>query len=311
MKFKGFLGGRLSALAVILAGVFWGSSCLFVNTLSGEYGFSSIQSTAIRVFFAAVILNIALIIKGKGFRLYKLSLGSYAIAATTGIFSVLAMCLFYYSCMIETSAAVAVILLYTAPVFVMVMSLIFFKERLTAKKIIAFFLAIAGCVLVSGVVSGSKMSAWGIAAGILSGFTYSLYGILASAFMKRNDEPLTFSALSFLFAAIVAIPLASPFDIVSKTAENGNFALSILFFVFFAFCTAVAPYALYTWGLSGVKPVTASILAFSEPLTGCIFGVFALDQDLDAFGIIGIVLVCVAILVLNVNFKYKKIRKES
>ena len=311
MDNKNFFSRRLSVLAVILSGVFWGSSCLFVNTLTGDYGFTSIQSTAIRVIFAALILNVALVIKGKGFKLYKISLGSLALTAASGIFSVLAMCIFYYSCMVETSAAVAVILLYTAPVFVMVLSLIFFKEKLTVKKIVAFVFAIAGCALVSGVLSGSKISVWGIAAGLLSGFTYSLYGILAAAFMKKNKEPLTFSALNFLFASVVAIFISSPFDIVSKTVQRENPFVSILFFMLFAFCTAVAPFVLYTWGLSGVRPVTASILAFSEPLTGCIFGVVALQQDIDVYGIIGIVLVCLAIVILNINFKFKKARKEQ
>lgn len=311
MNSKKFTVGKLAALAVIIAGVFWGSSCLFVNVLSKDYGFTSIQSTAIRELFAALMLNIALIIKGRGFKYYKISLGSYALAAVTGVFCVLAMSVLYYSCMIETSAAVAVILLYTAPIFVMIMSLIFFKERLTVKKVIAFIFAIVGCALVSGILSGSKMSLWGIFVGVLSGFSYSLYGIMASAFMKKNDEPLTFSALSFLFASVVAVCISAPWEIVSKTAERGTPVLSIIFFMLFGFCTAVAPFALYTWGLSGVKPVTASILAFSEPVTGCIFGVVALGQDIDAFGILGIISVCFAILILNISFKGKKTRKES
>ena len=311
MENKKLTGGRIAALAVIISGIFWGSSCLFVNVLSGDYGFTSIQSTAIRELTAALILNIALIIKGRGFKYYKISLGSYILAACTGVFCVLAMSVFYYSCMMETSAAVAVILLYTAPVFVMILSLIFFKEKLTAKKIIAFGFALVGCALVSGILSGSKMSLWGIFVGLLSGFTYSLYGILASAFMKKNSEPLTFSAISFLFASVAAVCISSPWEIVSKTVEHGNLLLSILFFALFGFCTAVAPFALYTWGLAGVKPVTASILAFSEPVTGCIFGVVALKQSMDIFGAIGVVLVCVAILILNINFKCKKTRKES
>lgn len=295
---------------VILAGAFWGSSCLFVDKFSSDFGFTSVQSTAIRVVMAALILNAAVIIKGRGFRLYKISLVSYALAAASGIFSVLAMCLFYYSCMIETSAAVAVILLYTAPVFVMIMSLVFFKERLTLQKVAAFVIAIAGCALVSGVLSGSAVSLWGIVSGVLSGFSYSLYGIFTSFYMKKNKEPLTFSALNFLFASVVAVAISSPWEIVKKTAES-DFSIGVLlFFGIFSLCTAVIPYVLYTAGLSGVKPDTASILAFSEPLTACIFGALVLRQPMDGFGIAGIILVCVAIVILNLNFKgYKRANK--
>lgn len=292
---------------VILAGVFWGSSCLFVDEFTNRLGFSSIQSTAVRMVFAALILNAAVIVKGKGLGLYRISFGSYVIAACSGIFSVLAMCLFYYSCMNETSAAVAVILLYTAPLFVMIMSLIFFKEKLTAKKMIAFALAIVGCALVSGIASGTKISVIGIVFGLLSGLTYSLYGIFTSFYMKKNKEPLTFSALNFLFAAICATVISSPMDIVRKTAAQKLPWLTLLFFVAFSLCTAVIPFVLYTAGLSKVKPDIASILAFSEPLTGCLFGTLILKQPMDAFGIVGIVLVCGAIVILNVSFgkRYK------
>ena len=296
---------KIYVIMVILAGAFWGSSCLFVDRFTNDFGFTSIQSTAIRVLFAAVILNIAVLIKGRGFALYKISPMSYLISACSGIFSVLSMCIFYYVCMNETSAAVAVVLLYTAPIFVMVMSLIFFKERLTMKKITAFVFAIVGCALVSGILSGSKVSLWGLTAGVLSGFTYSLYGIFTSFYMKNNDEPLTFSALNFLFASLVAVVIASPSDIIQKTAEKGSIFTSVMFFVFCSLCTAVIPYILYTVGLSGVKPDTASILAFSEPLTACIFGTLVLKQPMDAFGYLGIIFVCIAIVILNINFKKK------
>ena len=41
--------------------------------------------------------------------------------------------------------------LYTAPVFVMLMSIVFFREKLTGAKLTALALCLAGCVLVSGV----------------------------------------------------------------------------------------------------------------------------------------------------------------
>ena len=222
---------KIYVIMVILAGAFWGSSCLFVDIFTKDFEFTSIQSTAIRVLFAAIILNIAVIVKGRGFGAYKISPISYLLAACSGIFSVLSMCLFYYSCMNETSAAVAVVLLYTAPIFVMVMSLIFFKERLTVKKITAFAFAIVGCALVSGIVSGSAISIWGLTAGVLSGFSYSLYGIFASFYMKKNDDPMTFSALNFLFASIVAVAISSPVDLVHKAVEQRSPILSVLFFM--------------------------------------------------------------------------------
>ena len=299
---------------MILAGISWGSSCLFVNKLIG-LGFTALQCTAIRIFFAALILNVMLICKGKGFKYYKISLRSYIVAAVTGVCSVFAMSAFYYASMMRTSAAVSVILLYTAPIFVMLMSLVIFKEKLSFKKIVAFVVAIVGCALVSGVASGVSVSAWGIIFGLLSGFSYSLYGVLAAVFLKRNGEPLAFSAISFIFAAVVAVSVCAPADAVKTAVSVGNLPLLLMFFVIFGVCTAVLPFVCYTQGVAGLSPSLASILAFSEPLTAAVLGVFALGQPIDGFGVVGMVLVTCAIVILNVKTHKKhendKLNTES
>ena len=296
---------KIYVFIVILSGVFWGSSCLFVDYLKTHTPATSVQITAIRIVFAAIVLNLWLIIKGKGFSLYKISGRSWLLCVVSGIGSVLAMGMFYYSCMVETSAAVAVILLYTAPLFVMIMSLFFFKEKMNAQKIIAFIIAIVGCALVSGIASGSKISALGIFLGLMSGFTYSLYGIFTSLFMKENKDTLSFTALSFLFAALGALVISKPWEIVKFTLEVENLPLTLIMYLLLAVCTAVIPFFLYSKGIEGIKPDIASILAFSEPLMACVFGTAVLGQKMDVFGVIGIVCVCAAIVVLNVNFKKK------
>lgn len=293
---------KMYAACVILAGVLWGTSCLFVNRLS-ELGFNSSHCTAIRILLAAVMLNAALIIKGRGFSCYKLSLSSWALAAASGFFSVLAMCLFYYTCILETSAAVSAILLYTAPIFVMIMSVIFFKDKITVKKVIALVFAIVGCALVSGILSGAAASFKGIVFGILSGFAYSLYGILTNFFMKKNPEPLAFSATSFIFAAIGAAVLCDLPTLFENLASQSNIPLILVVFVLFSLCTAVLPFTLYTKGLVGVRPDVASILAFVEPLTAALIGITVLSQPFFAYQGVGIACVVIAIVILNVNFK--------
>lgn len=296
---------KIYVFIVILSGIFWGSSCLFVDYLKTHTPATSVQITAIRIVLAALVLNLWLIVKGKGFSLYKISGKSWLLCAISGFCSVVAMGMFYYSCMVETSAAVAVILLYTAPLFVMIMSLFFFKEKMTVQKMVAFVIAIVGCALVSGIASGSRISALGIFLGLMSGFTYSLYGIFTSIFMKENKDTLTFTALSFFFAAIGALVISKPWEIVKFTLEVENIPLTLIMYLLLAICTAVIPFFLYSKGIEGVKPDVASILAFSEPLMACVFGTVVLGQKMDVFGVIGIICVCAAIVVLNVNFKKK------
>ncbi|MBR6558836.1 MAG: EamA family transporter [Clostridia bacterium] len=291
-----------SIIYILLAGILWGSSCIFVNYLHPA-GFSPIQCTAIRMVSAAVILNLAVIIKGRGFKLYKLPLRALAIAAASGILSVLSMCIFYYYCMIRTTAAVSAILLYTAPFFVMIMSLIFFGEKLSTKKIAVFITALVGCALASGIVSGISGDPLGIFFGVLSGLSYSLYGIFASFYMKYSSDSLTYSALNFIFAATGALFLANPVKLVEQTVAAPNTAILIGLFIIFGVSNAVLPFLLYTSGLKTVRPDVASILAFSEPLTAAVLGIVALRQPYDGFQLLGIALVTIAIIALNLKRK--------
>ncbi|MBE6553042.1 MAG: hypothetical protein E7666_01740 [Ruminococcaceae bacterium] len=293
---------KLHVFLILISGAFWATSCLFIHEINLHTSLSSVQITAIRICVAALILNILLIIKGRGFSLYRVSLRSLLITAGSGVFSVFAMCMFYYRCITETSAAVAVILLYTAPIFVMFLSRILFRERLTLKKIIAFLFAIVGCALVSGVASGVKMNPIGVLFGLLGAFTYSLYGILTALFMKSNREPLTFTALNFIFAAIAALIVSNPAQIVQITLQSPVAPRLIVIYTALALCTAVIPFLLYAVGIKGVKPDTASILAFTEPITACLLGTFVLKEPMDLLGVLGIFCVCAAILILNVQF---------
>jgi len=287
------------AALVILSGVFWGSSCLFVNYFSNNTPYTSFHITAIRFTVAAVILNLLLLIKGRGFSLYRITLKAFLITLISGVFSVFGMSALYFSCMLQTSASVAVILLYTAPVFVMIMSLIFFHERMTPKKLISFVFAIVGCALVSGIVSGASFNAVGLLLGLAGGFAYSLYGILTAFFMKEHNNPITFTALSFLFASIASLVVSQPWKIVAFVPKSSEPFTLLAVCIGLGLCTAVIPFLLYTLGLKGVKPDIASILAFSEPLTACLYGTFILHQPMDLFGVIGIACVCTAIVILN------------
>ena len=299
---------RASVICILIAGVLWGSSCLFVEKLTAM-GLSPLQCTAIRCVSAAIILNSAVLVKGA--KSYKISAASWGICAASGICSVLAMCVCYYYSMIYTSAAVSAILLYTAPIFVMIMSVIFFKERITLKKVAAFCVAIVGCALVSGIMSGVTADTMGIVFGVLSGLAYSLYGIFTTFYMQRNSQRLTFCALNFAFAGVGAVVISDPLDTVRIIGESNNLPLTLLFFIIFGLCTAALPYVFYTSGLSGVRPDVASILAFSEPLTAALFGITILKQPFDVTQGVGIALVILAIVMLNVSFKSKKAKNNK
>ncbi len=296
---------------VVLAGIFWATSCLFINAFSA-LGFSSTDCTAIRMVFGALLLHITLLIKGRGLRYYRIDRHTFVLSALTGLCAVLSTSYFYFLSITMTSAAVGAILLNTAPFFVMIMSLFLFSERLSAKKIIAFLIALTGCALISGVAGGVTLDTLGIFFGVLSGFSYSLYSIFTTLYVKRGGhDSFSFITFSFTFAALGSLFLTSPVGIAQTAMRSESPIITLLLFLAFGLATSVCPYLLYTVGLSGIRASTASILAFSEPLFAALFGLIFLHQSLDAYGVMGILLVTAAIVLINIHPHTSKHASQS
>ena len=139
---------------IILAGCFWGSMGIFVRRL-GLFGFDSIQIVSIRVTLAALAFCILLAIKEpSGFRI---SPHDIPLFLGLGFGSILFFTVCYFSAIAIMPLSTAAILLYTSPIWIMLMSVLFFHERLSGIKLLALGLAFAGCVLVSG-ISGERIS---------------------------------------------------------------------------------------------------------------------------------------------------------
>ena len=112
--------------------------------------------------------------------IFKIQLRHLPCFFGSGVVGILMFTLLYFSCQQQCSLAVAAILLYTAPAFVMLMGALFFREEITKRKLLALAAAFLGCVAVSGILSGGlSVTAGGLLMGIGSAFFYALYSIFA------------------------------------------------------------------------------------------------------------------------------------
>ena len=283
---------------IILAGCFWGSMGLFVRKL-GSYGFSSIQIVSIRVTIAALAFCLLLCFKDRsGFRISSRDLPLFL---GLGFGSILFFTVCYFTTITMMSLSTAAILLYTSPIWIMLMSVLFFHEKLNRKKVLALVLAFAGCVLVTG-ISGEGITAAGIALGLGSGIGYGLYSILGTVALRRYS-PYTVTAYTFLFAAVGSWFIAQPADMFAKISAAPNPAALLLLCVLTAIVTAVIPFLAYTLGLRTVEASKAGILATVEPLVATLFGILVFSEPLTAASGIGIVMILAAIILLNLKQK--------
>ncbi len=208
----------VGSILIILAGCFWGSMGIFVRKL-GTYGFSSIQIVSIRVTLAALLFALVLLIKDRaGFKFFLRDLPLFL---GLGFGSILFFTVCYFTAITMMPLSTAAILLYTLPVWIMLMSVMFFHEKLDSRKLIAIILAFAGCVMVSG-ISGGGLTPIGLLVGLGSGLGYGLYSILGTMALRRYS-PYTVTTYTFLFAAVGSWIICRPADMFNKFLNATDF----------------------------------------------------------------------------------------
>lgn len=293
MEKKGYLGDIL----IIIAGLFWGSMGIFVRHLN-DLGFSSIQVACLRLTTAGILFALILLIKDrKGF---KIALRDIPLFLALGLVSILFFTCCYFTAIRLMTMSTAAILLYTSPIWVMVLAIIFLKEKFTIQKLIALILAFAGCVLVSGF--GGKVTVVGILVGLGSGLGYGLYSIFGTFALKKYS-PYTVTCYTFLIAGLGSIFVSNPVDLVSKISAIENKPALFGFVLLTAVVTAVIPFLLYTLGLNMTTAGKAAVLATVEPAAATLFGFFVMKETVGPVAIAGILLVFAAIIVLSLRKK--------
>jgi len=286
MKTKAFL-------YIVIAGLLWGTSGIFVKYLS-PYGFSATQLSLIRgtVSFFAMILY-ALIFDRS---IFKISLKYLAFALFIGI-SLFGTATLYYSSMTMTSVSTAVVLMYTAPIYVTIFSISFLGEKASRLKIFSIGIMLVGCALVSGIIGGLKFDALGIIFGVLSGIVYACYNILTKIALSGGINAITLSLYSFMFMTLSALSMARPSEIFENASKEPVITVPLMLGI--GVFTFVLPYFFYTLSMRDLPAGTASALSIIEPLAATVFSAIIFGELPGIISAIGIVLIVLATVLLG------------
>lgn len=294
---------NISTIFILLAGALWGTMGLFVRNIAKD-GLSTLEIVFFRSAVAALIMILWMLASDRAS--LKIRLKDIWCFVGTGVVSLTTFNICYFTTIQKTSMAVAAILLYTSPIFVVLLSALLFKEKITTIKLIALIVAFVGCIFVTGVLSGDGlvMSVSGIIVGIGAGVGYALYSIFGRFAIDRGYGSTTISFYTFLFSSIgmlVASPFISPLPETIHKIMQGNTISDVLYIVGIAIVATVLPYVLYTKGLSGVDNGKAGIMASVEPVVASILGIIVYKEKLSISTLVGILFVLGAIVLLNIG----------
>lgn len=283
----------VSSLCILLGGACWGTIGLFNRHLFSS-GLTPKDAALVRNFGGLLLLGLFLLIFDRS--ALKIRWRDLPWFFGTGVVSVLLFTLLYFSCQQQCSLAVAAILLYTAPTFVVVTSAVLWKEPITKRKLAALAAAFLGCSFVSGIWSGgASVTLPGFLLGLGSGFFYAMYSIFGRYALARC-QPMTVTFYTFVFAGLGSLFLANPVRVASALAGDGRLAWMALGLVAVA---TVLPYLLYTRGLVHVESGKAAIMASMEPVVAALAGVLAFGEPMSLGVLLGLGCILASIYILR------------
>jgi len=187
-----------------------------------------------------------------------------------------------------TTVSVATLSYYFAPVIVILVCPILFKEKMTLKQWICFIMSTLGIVLLTGIgdLSGNNKHFIGILFGLGAAVFYATV-ILSNKFIK-NVEGLHRTFLQFLAAIAVLIPYVL---VTSGIHLGGLDAKGWIFLLIVGFVHTGITYCLYFSSLKELPGQKAAILSYIDPLVAVVISVVILKEFMTIWQLLGGILI--------------------
>ncbi len=212
---------------------------------------------------------------------------------------------FYYFAIEKTTVALAIVLQYVAPVWVLLYMLARGLQRPTALRIGGVFLAVIGCALSVGEVAGRSHFPWlaisgvrfstiGVIAAELGAVTFAFYNVYGRHLLQIYER-WTVLVYSLLGASVFWLLVNPPWKIIAQHYSRGQW----LFMLVFSITSMLIPFALYFTGLQHLDPTRAIVTACLEPVWAILLTAMILREFVTPVQIVGIVIVLSATLLVQ------------
>lgn len=189
----------------------------------------------------------------------------------------------------HTTVAVATLCYYMQPTIVILLSAVIFRERLNVKKICCALAAIAGMILVSGVIGGSSLPE-GNSRGVMLGLGAALFYSAVVLLNKKIGSMDVYikTVIQLISASMILVPYLVLTEDISAVSMDGIEIIMIL--IVGLLHTGIA-YALYFGSMAGLRAQTIAIFSYIDPVTALILSALILGEPFTAGGAIGAVLI--------------------
>lgn len=199
---------------------------------------------------------------------------------------------------------------YVYPALVMLVSVVFFKEKITLRRgaALAFVTLGVACFLLGAGVSGGGSVIKGMCFALTSGISHTCYMLFMDRTGLKNEPPLRIALYSGLSASMVAAVfgcITGSFTFTTVTTRSW-----LLTIAFSLLCNAIA-LPMFQLGIKYIGPTMAAILSTMEPITGNIFGVMLLGEGMTPVKVVSCLLILSGVVILSLPKSIKKAEGDN
>ena len=263
-------------LYILIAAVLWSTGGLFIKWTS----LSGLALSFFRSFFAMLV--VAFVTRHEGFRLNRITVVAALLYSALIILFVLATK--------KTTAANAIFLQYTAPVYLLIFEPLIYKDKFRLRDLVTVLVCVGGMTLFF-VGKLKPEDVLGNIMALASGVTFAAYFLL----LRHPSSRLVNRASSAIYGNLLVVLLASPWGIAALPTLTQHDALSVLYLGTIQIGLA---YALFTYAMAhGVRSLDAGIIGYAEPVLNPVWVFLVLGEKPSQWAVLGGAIIIVAVMI--------------
>jgi drug/metabolite transporter (DMT)-like permease len=281
---------------MLVAVIFWGGSASLAKILIVTR-FDTLIISQTRTTLTFILLLIFFTLTKRS--VFRVQTGDLWKLAVLGIIGVAVTNFTYYYTVKESSVATAILVQYTAPVWIVLYSAMIAKsEKLDHIIVISLIIALVGCnfAVTGGTWNNITLKGWAIVTGPLSAFTYA-YQVIGTKQLLKRYSVWTLLLYMFGFAAFFWLLINPPTQIMTKNYTIEDWGILWMF----AVVSILIPQTVFAMGLKILSASTVGVIGIMEPVFAIIIAYFMLHETLGYVQILGALLVVAAVGLLQVH----------
>ena len=285
---------------MIFATLFWGFMGIS-NRYLNEVNFQPIDIAFTRSIIGAILTTIFLLITNRS--AFKVTFKGFMFCALYGIINY-SIGISLYSLSVERiPIGVAIVLMFSNPIWVTLLNYIFFKEKISFKKMMVILTCIFGCMCIIDIFStGQNLDLIGITAGVLDGVTFALQ-IVMPRFVEKTISKDSILLYGFWSSAICLIFFADIPRLASGIINSPN---PLFYFGNVLSIGVLSTFVANTFYVNSTKYIGTSLpsmMVALEPTFATVLAFFIFGESMKPIQILGTLIVIGSVMALELNFE--------